>query len=317
MLKCISSGRRLAELDSIRETQDRAMSKWIGLPRSLTESFWCPSHLILSRNERDGGPASQSGSETQGRPEGVQSGPPNSSTSVLSASSQARISQTPNRDEYNDRRKTKSGQRLKKTNAGQVKKRPGNNNPFRVPDFALNINIDIEADGRSQNSVPVSTITRPESMSWVVIGRYSHLFQQGGAVDGSLFSRGIQNRTPEPGITSPYALPLRGTRGTRNSTQPSDNSSQPAGFEHPTPPTQESTGEFSSQMDASDLDDGLGSIGNDMADASQSPPGSTVCAPTLGKRRRGSHDTSGDAPEAKRRLSRQPHRPLFRERKLL
>ena len=266
MLKCVSSGRRLAEPDSIRETRNCAMPR-IGGPRDLEGSFWCPDwhpdhYSQRSRDEREDGLASQSGShdeEVQDSLEGVRSDLPNSSNSVRAQHSTPPTSQTPERDEHNENCETDAGQRLEETNAGQVMKRPNNYNPFRVPNFAQNINIDIAPSGRSQISVPVNTITRPESRSEVITGRYSSLFQQGGAADGSLFSRGIQNRTPKPGLTSPQTLSLEDTQGTRNSTQPSDNFSQPANFEHPTPPTQESPEDPVSQMDTSDPNYRVGS----------------------------------------------------------
>lgn len=319
MLKCVSSGRRLAEPDSIRETRNCAMPR-IGGPRDLEGSFWCPDwhpdhYSQRSRDEREDGLASQSGShdeEVQDSPEGVRSDLPNSSNSFRAQRSTPPTSQTPERDEHDENRETDAGQRLKETNAGQLKKRPDNNNQLRVPDFALDLIYDIAPGGRSQTSVPANTIIRPEL---VVMGSYSRLFQQGGAAVRSLLSRGIHNRTPEPGVPSPYALPPEDTQDTRNSTQASNDSSQPAHFEHPTPPTQEPTGDFSSQMDTSDLDDGVGSIDTDMTDASQSPPGSTVRAPTLGKRRRDLYDTSGDRPRATRLLFREPKHPLFKEPK--
>lgn len=81
MLKCISSGRRLGEPSSIHETKNRAMSKphRVGGPKSLTESFYCPDdhpehpynmrlngpHSERTRDEREDGPASQSGSHDE------------------------------------------------------------------------------------------------------------------------------------------------------------------------------------------------------------------------------------------------------------
>ena len=166
MLPRNSPDRRLGEPSSGRARRSRPRPDPYGPPSSLYRAFyfhhsdpefkrmyphdWCSQ---LGLNEE----------EIQGGPEGVKSGPPNSSTSVLSASSQVRISQTPNRDEYNEKCKTESGQRLKETNAGQVMKRPKKHNLSMVPDFAQNINIDIARSGRSQTSVPINTITRPGS----------------------------------------------------------------------------------------------------------------------------------------------------------
>jgi hypothetical protein len=175
--------------------------------------------------------------------------------------------------------------------------RPNNNEPSMVTNLAQNI----APSGRSQTSVPVNAVTRPESGAETATGQYGPLFQQGGVADGSPSSQGIQSRTPEPSYgSSSRTLPLADTQGTRNSTQPSNDSSQPADFEHRTPPTQESPEGLSSQMETSDSNHGVGSSDEEMEDASQSPLGSTVRAPALGKRRRDVRDTSGDTPGAKR-----------------
>ena len=168
--------------------------------------------------------------------------------------------------------------------------------------MATNSTQNIAPSGNLQALAPINTVIHPKSGVVTTTGQSTSFLQRSGAADSTPSSRDVQNRTSEAGISSPRTLPPAGTQSTRYSTQQSNVSSQPAEFVQSTPPTQGSSEDFS-QMNTSEPNYGAGSSDEEMADAPQNPPGSTVRAPALGKRRRDVGDISGDTPGDKRSKS--------------
>ncbi|OSS54722.1 hypothetical protein B5807_00253 [Epicoccum nigrum] len=301
--------RRLGELISLHETKHRPMYEVDGPPVSAERRFYFHHtnpdfkkvlpQVDLSRYPRKGGLVSQSeshGEKIPGSQESVKPGLTIYSASVVaqrSASTQASTSQTPERGECNKKCETE-GQRLEETHASQKKELPNNSGSPMTTASAQNI----APNEKLQTSVPVNTVTCPESEAKTTRGQYTPLSPQGGVSDRTPFSRDIENGIPESDFTSSsHILPLADTQDTCDSTQQSEVFSQPADIEHFTPPTQESTGDFFSQIDTVDLNDGVDKY---MAETSQVSHDSTV---DLGKRLRDVRDTGAGAQGVKRSKS--------------
>ena len=295
-----SPGRRVEDSHKFEEESHHSDDGGYGPPKYINRAFsWSPSHPEWEK--RLGGLANQSESDDEEASDGQESVEPalarSSSTDVArrSASTQVPTSQTPNRGE------TEGTQRLEETPSRQVIERSNDNTPYMATNLAENV----APGGNLQTLAAINTSMHPGS-GVVTATRQSTSFsqqvQQGGASDRTPLSRGTQVRTTGPNVSSPHAVSPADTQDTHNSTQLSHVFSQPAEFVQSTPPTQGSSEDFS-QMNTSEPNYGAGSSDEEMADAPQNPPGSTVRAPALGKRRRDVGDISGDTPGDKRSKS--------------